>query len=93
MGAKSSVLVKFLHPTKLVKSVITNVTKAQKEFDLIIVRREENVVNWRRQHVVVLCFDDTKWRIEEVYCCERYVTVLQEDDAADIFMNTSVNER
>ena len=43
--------------------------------------------------MVVLRSNDTKCRNEEVYCCERYAMVLQEGDAADIFMNTSVNER
>ena len=93
VGAKCSVLVKFLHPTKFVKSVITNVTKGQKEFDLIIVRKEEKVVNRRKQTVVVLRSDDTKWKNEEVYCCERYATVLKEGDAADFFINTSANDR
>ena len=94
IGAKCSVLVKFLHPNKLVKDVIKNPTKGQKEFDLIIVRRDEKVVNRRKQTVVVLRSDDTKWRNEEVYCCERYATVLKEGDVADIFTDTrSANER
>ena len=91
--AKCSVLVKFLHPTELVKSVITNATKAQKTFDLIIVRKEEKVVNWRKQTVILLSFDDTNWKKKEVYCCERYTTVLKVGDAADFFINTSANDR
>ncbi len=75
------------------KSLITNVTKAQKEFDLIIVRKEEKVVNWRKQTIVVLCSIDTSCRNKEFYCFKRYATVLKEGDVADFLMYTSVNKR
>ena len=51
------------------------------------------MVNHRKQTVVVLCSDGTKWRNEEVYCCERYVSVLKEGDTANIFINTSAYGR
>ncbi len=93
VGSNCSVLINFLHPTKLVKSVIANVTKGEKEFDLIIVRnREEKVLNWRKQSDVVLRSNDSKMRNKEVCCCESFATVQKEGNAANIFVNTSANE-
>ncbi len=51
------------------------------------------MVNRRKQTVVVLRSNDTKWKNEEVSCCERYATVLKEGDVADFFINTSANDR
>ena len=89
-GAKCSVLIKFLHPSKLVKETLTNPRHNERLDDLIAIREERKKVN--RKDQVVVAFRHCKFDNQELHCVKRFVKVVNEGHPDHFFNETSSND-
>ena len=75
-GAIVSSLLSYLHPPKHIREKYPNVTKGQRLEDLKVLRKE--VKNVRRKEVIIIVMWHEHFEGLELYCIERWCTVITE---------------
>ena len=83
VGAVCRTYVRFMHPSKLMRDKFVNIGAQLKISDLVSVKQEVKKVNRKDQMCVIFRHDN--WPNKEIYCCKRWVTVLQEGNPAHFF--------
>ena len=86
IGAECSVLVKLLHPAKLVKDTLFNRESTERLVGLIALKKEVRAVN--RKDQVCIVFRHEMFLDKDIYCCARYCRVLKEGSPVDFFLET-----
>ena len=82
-GADCSVLIRMLHPSKLVNDTLTNREASERLVGLVALRKELKLVNRREQQCVVFRHD--LFPNKELHCCMRYCKVHKEGDPVHFF--------
>jgi hypothetical protein len=88
VGARCSVLKRFLHPGRLIQQAYPNMTFHERLEDLVAISYDEKVIRNKAVPCVVFRHDD--FPNVEVYAHKRYVKVLEEGPAADFFNTNPV---
>ena len=70
------VLMRFIHPSKLIRDKYPNRTEQQKLGELTAIRQEVKTVNRKPQMCIIMRHDI--WPNKEVYCVKRWVKVMNE---------------
>jgi len=83
-GAECSVLIKYLHPSRLIQDKIINRREIDRLEGLVAQTKEIRKVNHRDQIVVVFKHDEL-FPGDEIYCVARFCKVLKEGDASGYF--------
>lgn len=86
--AKAVVLAKYLHPSKIISTTLTNLESNHRLQDCIVIRMEVKKVNRRDQLVIVMKHDDFKTHdgaLEEIYCVSRWCRVTEEGSSDYFF--------
>jgi hypothetical protein len=83
VGAKCSVLKRFLHPSRLIQDKYINIAFHDRLSDLIAIRKEVKTI--RNKDVTCIVFQHGDFPTDELYAHQRYAKVLEEGAAADIF--------
>ena len=83
VGAKCSVLLRFLHPQKMVKDKFPNAKHQDRLEDLVAIEQKDVVVNRKVQVCVV--FRSDQFPDKTLHACRRYVKVLDEGDPSHYF--------
>ena len=86
IGAECSVLIKMLHPSKLVDETLINQDSTERLVGLIALKKEVRTVNRKEQSCII--FRHETFGDKEIYCCVRYCKVLKEGAAVDFFPDT-----
>ena len=83
VGAVCRAFVKYMHPSELMRNKFVNITAQLKISDLIAIRQEVRRV--RRKEQMCIIFRHPYWENQEIYCCKRWVRVLQEGHQDHLF--------
>ena len=75
IGARCSVIARFLHPRRLIKERYPNYTFDKRIGGLLVARREQKQVNHRIQQCLVFQHDD--FNDQELYAVEKYGRVTE----------------
>ena len=86
VGAICSVSMDYLHPRRQVEEKLPNADKGRRLEALTAIRKEIRRVTTRDQEVMVFRHDDFNC---ELYSCLRWVKVLQEGPADQLFVERS----
>ena len=76
IGAECSVLIKMLHPAKLIKDTLINYDTTKRLVGLIALKKENHLVNRKDQEYIIFCHE--MFLDKEVYFCSRYCKVQKE---------------
>ena len=82
-GAECSVLIKMLHPSKLVADTLINKLDNERLLGLLAIRKEVRRVNCKDKTCIVFRHD--QFPNEELYCCAKFCKVLKEGSPTDYF--------
>ena len=83
IGAKCSVLKRFLHSCPIIDAKYPNATQNERLDSLLVIRREIKRVKNREQWCIIFRHDD--FENLEIYCTERYCKVTEQGPAASFF--------
>ena len=83
VGAVCRVLMRFIHPSKLIRDKYPNRTEQQKLGELTVIRQEVKTVNRKPQMCIIMRHDI--WPNKELYCVKRWVKVMSEGSPSDFF--------
>jgi len=84
IGARCSVIARFLHPRRLIKERYPYYTFDKRIGGLLVARREQKQVNHRIQQCLVFQHDD--FNDQELYAVERYGRVTEEGPSDSFFI-------
>ena len=83
VGAKCSVLLKYLHPAKYFSEKFVNYSKKERLEECVAFRQEVRTVNRKEQVVILLRHDDHAE--QDIYACRRWVKVVEEGAVEHMF--------
>jgi len=83
VGAECSVLVKFIHPSRLVSQTIINPKNNQRLERLLAIREEKKKVHGKEMSCIIFRHDD--FENIELYCIRRWVKVDKEGPETQFF--------
>ena len=83
VGAKYSVLLKYLHPAKYFSEKFVNYSKKERLEECVAFRQEVRTVNRKEQVVILLRHDDHAE--QDIYACRRWVKVVEEGAVEHMF--------
>jgi hypothetical protein len=89
IGAECKVLLKFLHPRKLINDLVINPTNNQRLERLLVIRQERKTVNRKEQLCVVFRHDSCEGK--ELYVVAKYALVTLEGAPEHFFKQPRVN--
>lgn len=90
IGAKCSVLKRFLHPSRLIGETYHNIAFHDRLTNLVAVRQEQKQI--RNKMVPCIIFQHDDFPGTDIYSHKRYVLVVEEGAAADFFNNDPRND-
>ena len=82
-GAECSVLIKMLHPSKLVADTLINRLDNERLLGLLAIRKEVRRVN--RKDKTCIVFRHDQFPNQELYCCAKFCKVVKEGSPTDYF--------
>jgi hypothetical protein len=86
IGAECKVLLKFLHPRKLINDLVINPTSNQRLERLLVIRQEQKTVNRKEQLCVVFRHDSCEGK--ELYVVAKYALITLEGAQEHFFKKT-----
>ena len=86
---RASVLMRMLHPSKLIRDKFPNASSNDRLDNLKILRRDVKKINRVNHLAIVMIHED--FPEEELYCTERFIRIIEEGDS-DYFFHHQVNE-
>ena len=91
VGAKCSVLIKYLHPSPRLAARFQNTGPADRLHDLLVTRKGKQTINHVKKAVILFRHDE--FPNAELYCCPKFAKVAVEGPPSQIFAlaNGSVN--
>jgi hypothetical protein len=84
VGATCSVLIRFLHPSRDVRSAILNFTSSQRLEDLLLIKEEEKEINHKKTQCFVFRHD--RFPNIELYASKRWTKVEKEGSETQLFV-------
>ena len=90
IGAVCEVLKRFLHPRPVLSQKYPNAAQQDRLQDLLVIKKEVRKVN--KVDRVCIVFRHNDFEGQELYCAERYSSVITEGAEADFFVDDSVVE-
>jgi len=84
VGATCSVLIRFLHPSRDVRSAILNLTSSQRLEDLLLIKEEEKEINHKKTQCFVFRHD--RFPNIELYASKRWTKVEKEGSETQLFV-------
>ena len=85
VGAKCSVLIKYLHPSPTLAERFQNTGPADRLHVLLVTGRGEKAINRAKKAVILFRHDD--FPNVELYCCPKFAKVAVEGPASQFFHN------
>ena len=83
IGARCSVLLKYMHPAKVIGEKFPQFVNGRKLENLLVIRQELKTVRRKEQVSVVFCHGDFEGI--ELHCAKRWVHVTQEGHPDQLF--------
>ena len=81
-------LIKYLHPSRLVSSTIQDATANSRLEECTVVGRDGKVVNWKEKAVIIVNHDDFKTadgESEELYALPKWFKIIEEGPSDEYF--------
>ena len=95
-GAKVSILIKYLHPSRLVSSTFPNVPSTHQIDNCTVVGRDTTTVNCKKDRPVIIIqhelFKSTDGEDEEIYALPRWFKITEEGPSEHLFGASSSTE-
>ena len=95
-GAKVSILIKYLHPSRLVSSTFPNVPSNHRIDNCTVIGRDAKTVNRKKDRPVIIIqhksFKSTDGEDEEVYALPRWFKITEEGPSEHLFGASSSTE-
>ena len=91
VGAKCTVLLKYLHPGKLIDTKYPNRTAQSTLDNLLAIRQEVKKVNKKEQHCIL--FRHGKFEGLELHCVNRWVRVIVEGPEEHLFVPVNISQK
>ena len=89
VGATCSVLIRFLHPSRDVRSAILNFTSSQRLEDLLLIREEEKAINHKKTKCFIFRHD--RFPNIDLYASKRWTKIEKEGSETQLFINEVSN--
>ena len=83
VGAECSVLIKYLHPRKVIQEKYVNTTSASRLEGLVAISTTTRMINKKPRTVIIFRHDDIPNK--EIYCAKKFCGVKKEGAAEDFF--------
>ena len=87
VGAECSVLIKLLHPRKLVSDTLMNWEDNERLVGLVAIKKEKRSVNRKDQDCIIFRHD--RFLNQELYCTSKFCKVLKEGSRVDFFADAT----